>query len=87
MYHFLDKLFSIVLPRLRDFRGVSRKSFDKYGNYSLGLAEHTIFPEVDPTKTTSSRGIEITINTNSGTPEKGLRLLELMGMPFEKSGE
>jgi len=86
MYDFLDKLFSIVLPRLRDFRGVSRKSFDKYGNYTLGFSEHTVFPEVDVTKATTPKGLAITITTNAGSPEKGLRLLELLGMPFEKEG-
>lgn len=87
MYYFLDKLISIVLPRLRDFRGVSRKSFDKHGNYSLGLSEHTVFPEVDVTKMASAKGIEVTITTNAGSPEKGLRLLELLGMPFAKEGQ
>lgn len=84
MYDFLDKLVSIVLPRLRDFRGVSAKSFDVKGNYTLGLTEHSVFPEVDLAKATSPHGLEISIVTTSGSPEKAKRLLELLGMPFEK---
>lgn len=85
MYSFLDRLFSIVLPRLRDFRGVSGKSFDKMGNYTLGFEEHTVFPEIDPTKSASAHGLEITIVTTAGNIEKSKRLLELLGMPFEKN--
>jgi large subunit ribosomal protein L5 len=84
MYEFLDKLISITLPRLRDFRGVSIKSFDKSGNYTLGLNEHTVFPEIDLTKVGSPRGLEISIVTNSKGIEKAKRLLELLGMPFTK---
>lgn len=84
MYSFLDRLFSIVLPRLRDFRGVPLKSFDKMGNYTLGFEEHTVFPEVDPTKSAAAHGMEITIVTTAGTPEKAKRLLELLGCPFVK---
>ena len=83
MYDFLGRLFTIVLPRLRDFRGVSKKGFDKKGNYSLGLAEHSVFPEIDIGKS-GSHGIEITIVTSAGSPEMSLRLLDLLGMPFEK---
>jgi len=83
MYAFLDRLFSIVLPRLRDFRGVSRDSFDKAGNYTLGVVEHTVFPEADIIKGTS-HGLEVTIVVSSGKKEMSERLLELMGMPFEK---
>lgn len=83
MYDFLDKLFSIVLPRLRDFRGVKRNAFDKMGNYTLGIVEHNVFPEIDFTKS-SPRGLEITIVVKSDTVEHSYRLLELMGMPFEK---
>jgi len=83
MYAFLDRLFSIVLPRLRDFRGVSRKSFDKGGNYTLGISEHTVFPEADITKGTP-HGLEITIVVNGDKKEMSERLLELLGMPFEK---
>lgn len=84
MYSFLDRLFSITLPRLRDFRGVSTKSFDKMGNYTLGFEEHTVFPEIDPSKAANPHGLEITIVTSADSPEKSKRLLELMGMPFEK---
>jgi large subunit ribosomal protein L5 len=83
MYSFLDKLFSIVLPRLRDFRGVSRKGFDGMGNYTLGVEEHVVFPEIDVTKT-APHGFEITIVTNSKSAEASNKLLSLMGMPFEK---
>ncbi|MFZ5932972.1 MAG: 50S ribosomal protein L5 [Patescibacteria group bacterium] len=85
MYHFLDKLFSIVLPRLRDFRGAAVAGFDKSGNYSLGLSEHTVFPEIDITKVGTPRGLEITIVVSSSTPEKSKRMLELMGLPFAKA--
>lgn len=84
MWSFLDKFISVVLPRLRDFRGVSKKSFDTRGNYSIGLSEHTVFPEIDFGKVASPRGIEVTITTSAGSPERGLRLMELLGMPFEK---
>lgn len=84
MYDFLDKLISITLPRLRDFRGVPVKSFDKSGNYTLGFVEHTVFPEIDLTKVTKPQGLEMTIVTTAKDPVKGRRLLELMGMPFEK---
>lgn len=82
-YDFLLKLISIILPRLRDFRGVPVKSFDKNGNYTLGISEHTVFPEIDIAKS-EPRGIEITIVTNTNDQAKSKRLLELMGMPFEK---
>lgn len=84
MYDFLEKLFSIVLPRLRDFRGLSLKSFDKNGNYTIGIAEHTVFPEIDVAKSGGPRGLEVTIVTNTDDIEKSKKLLELMGMPFQK---
>ena len=84
MYDFLDKLFSIVLPRLRDFRGVPNKSFDARGNYTLGITDHTVFPEIDVSKTGTPRGLEISIVTDAGEVEKAKRLLTLMGMPFAK---
>ncbi len=84
MYSFLDRLFSIVLPRLRDFRGVSDKSFDKQGNYTLGVTEHTVFPEIDPTKSANAHGMEITIVTTGSDMLQSKRLLELLGMPFVK---
>lgn len=84
MYSFLDRLFSIVLPRLRDFRGVPIKSFDKSGNYTLGFTEHTVFPEVDPVKSAQPHGMEVSIAVANGNPKKSKRLLELLGMPFVK---
>jgi large subunit ribosomal protein L5 len=91
MYSFLDRLFSIVLPRLRDFRGVSAKAFDKSGidksgNYTLGLPEHTVFPEIDIAKS-KSLGLEITVVTTAKEPNGAKRLLELLGMPFEKADQ
>ena len=84
MYSFLDRLFSIVLPRLRDFRGVPVKSFDKFGNYTLGFAEHTVLPEIDPAKSASAHGMEVTIVTTAGDVVKSKKLLEALGMPFQK---
>ena len=84
MYQFLDKLFSLVLPRERDFQGVKRKAFDKQANYSLGMRELIIFPEADYDKIDKARGLEINITTSTKDKKKALRLLELMGMPFEK---
>lgn len=83
MYSFLDKLFSIVLPRLRDFRGVPLKNFDERGNYTLGFVDAAVFPEIDPAKS-QLKGLEVTIVTNSKDQQKSKRMLELMGMPFEK---
>ena len=83
MYSFLDKLFSVVLPRLRDFRGVPLKNFDAHGNYTLGLDEHTVFPEIDTAKS-YPHGMEITIVTNSKNKENSVQLLTYLGMPFEK---
>ena len=84
MYIFLQKVFNIVLPRLRDFRGLSKKSFDGVGNYTLGIEEHTVFPEIDLGKIGKTRGLEITIVVNTQDKKKSMRLLEEMGMPFEK---
>lgn len=84
MYDFLDKLLSVVLPRIRDFRGVPTKSFDRRGNYSLGLSEQTIFPEVEFSKAEKSKGLEVTIVTNTDDDVKARRLLELLGFPFKK---
>ena len=87
MYIFLDKLFSIVFPRLRDFRGLSTASFDKFGNYTLGLTEQTIFPEVDITQAAKPFGLEVTIVTSVREPQVARRLLELLGMPFTKEDQ
>ncbi len=81
---FLERFFSVVLPRLSDFRGVPVNSFDEEGNYTLGLPDHTVFPEIDLSKTTKPFGMEITIVTNAGDKQKSKRLLEILGMPFEK---
>jgi large subunit ribosomal protein L5 len=83
MYNFLDKLISVVLPRLRDFRGISLTSFDSQGNYSLGITEHYVFPDIDVTKS-SPKSLEITIVTNTKNKERSERLFTLLGMPFEK---
>jgi len=84
MYDFFDKLVNAVLPRIREFRGVSRNSFDGWGNYTLGLKEQTIFPEIDYDKIDKARGLEVSIITTAKTDEEGRHLLELLGMPFAK---
>ncbi len=82
MYYFLDKLMAIALPRVRDFRGVSPKGFDGRGNYTLGVKEQIIFPEINYDKIDKIRGMNITIVTTAKTDEEGFELLKLMGMPF-----
>lgn len=82
MYEFLDRLINIALPRIRDFRGVSANSFDGRGNYSLGLREQLIFPEVDYDQIDKIRGMEVTIVTTAQTDEEGRALLARLGMPF-----
>lgn len=82
MYEFLDRLISIALPRIRDFRGVSEKSFDGRGNYSLGLREQLVFPEIEYDKIDKVRGLMVTIGTTAETDEEAYELLKLMGMPF-----
>mgnify|MGYP001588880975 CR=1 FL=1 len=84
MYDFYEKLVGIVLPRLRDFRGVSVKSFDGRGNYSIGFSESTVFPEVDPSTIEKNQGMEITIVTTAKTDTEGMALLKSLGMPFQK---
>jgi len=81
MYYFLDKLFNAALPRIRDFRGVSGDSFDGRGNYTLGLKEQLVFPEIEYDKVDKIRGMDITIVTSARTDEEGLELLRLMGLP------
>jgi len=85
MYEFLDRLISIVIPRVRDFRGVPTKSFDGRGNYTLGLKEQTVFPEIEYDKVDSIRGMDITIVTDAKTDEEGRELLRCLGMPFKKN--
>ena len=82
MYEFFDRLVATALPRIRDFRGVSRRSFDGRGNYSLGLADQTIFPEIELDKIKRQQGMDITIVTNARTNADALELLKMMGMPF-----
>ncbi len=87
MYHFLDKLISIALPRVRDFRGVSEKAFDGRGNYNLGVREQLIFPEVPYDKVEKVRGLNISIVTTAKTDREAYELLKELGMPFRKRGE
>ncbi|MBV9787361.1 MAG: 50S ribosomal protein L5 [Chloroflexi bacterium] len=82
MYEFLDRLISIALPRIRDFRGVSRRSFDGRGNYSIGLREQIVFPEIDYDKVDKLRGLEVAIVTSARNDNEGFALLKHMGMPF-----
>jgi large subunit ribosomal protein L5 len=84
MYDFFDKLVNAVLPRIREFQGLSRNSFDHRGNYTLGLKEQIVFPEIDYDKIDKSRGLEVSIITTAETDEEGRSLLELLGMPFIK---
>jgi large subunit ribosomal protein L5 len=85
MYEFLDRLINICLPRIRDFNGVSRKSFDKQGNFSLGITDQTIFPEIDASRLQKAQGMDISFVFNRGSKEQTMELLRLFGMPFTKS--
>jgi len=82
MYEFLDRLINIALPRVRDFRGVSPKAFDGRGNYTLGVRDHFIFPEIDYSRTDKSKGLNVTIVTSAGRDDRALALLKRLGMPF-----
>jgi large subunit ribosomal protein L5 len=84
MYEFLDRLINIALPRVRDFRGVSTKAFDGRGNYTLGVRDHFIFPEIDYAKTDKSKGLNVTIVTTAGRDDRARALLQQLGMPFGK---
>ena len=84
MYEFLDRLISIALPRIRDFRGVNPKSFDGHGNYSMGLTEQSVFPEIDPDKVTFVQGMDVTFVTNVDSDDEARRLLRAFGMPFRE---
>jgi large subunit ribosomal protein L5 len=84
MYEFLDRLVSVTLPRVRDFRGVSQKSFDGRGNYTLGIKDQLIFPEIDYNKVEKTKGMNICITTTAKTDAEGLALLKHMGMPFRQ---
>lgn len=83
MYDFFDKLVNITLPRVRDFRGVSGKAFDGYGNYTLGIKEHIIFPEIEYDKIEKIKGLNVCVVTTAATDEQGKELLRLLGMPFK----
>jgi large subunit ribosomal protein L5 len=85
MYEFMDRLISIALPRIRDFRGVNPKSFDGQGNYSLGLTEQLVFPEIDPDKATFTQGMDITFVTSTKSDDEARDLLRLFGMPFREA--
>ena len=84
MYDFFTRLINIALPRVRDFRGVPTKGFDGRGNYTLGISDHTIFPEVDPNKVEKIKGMNITFVTSAETDEEAFELLKLLGMPFKR---
>ena len=84
MYEFISKLINLALPRVRDFRGISKKSFDKNGNYNLGIEDNLVFTEVDPTKTTKNKGMNITIVTTAENDQQGVALLGALGFPFKK---
>jgi large subunit ribosomal protein L5 len=86
MWSFLDRLMNIALPRVRDFRGVSPNAFDGRGNYTLGLREQLVFPEIEYDKIDKLRGLEITIVTTARSDEQGRQLLSMLGMPFRKEG-
>ena len=84
MYEFLDRLISIALPRIRDFRGVNPKSFDGHGNYSLGLSEQMVFPEIDPDKVNFTQGMDVTFVTSTNNDDEARELLRAFGMPFRE---
>ena len=87
MYEFLDRLISLAIPRIRDFRGLSRKSFDGNGNYTFGVTEQLIFPEIDYDKVGATRGMDITIVTTANTDDAGRALLSAFGFPFRREGQ
>ena len=84
MYEFLDRLISVALPRIRDFRGLNPKSFDGHGNYSMGLNEQSVFPEIDPDKVTFVQGMDVTFVTNTDKDDEARELLRAFGMPFRE---
>ncbi len=87
MFEFMDRLFSLALPRVRDFRGISEKAFDGRGNYSLGLNEYGVFPELNPDKFTRKQGMNIVFVTSTQSDEEGRELLRMFGMPFKDSNK
>ncbi len=84
MYDFLTKIISVTLPRLRDFRGMRKTSFDRHGNYTLGFSEYAMFPEIDPGKIEKVQGLEVNIVTSAKNDAEGIALLQSLGMPFER---
>ncbi len=87
MYEFLDRLTNVALPRVRDFHGIKRKAFDKSGNYSLGVIDQSVFPELGFEDTSTLHGLQVTFVIDQGSPEKSRALLEKFGLPFEKGGK
>ena len=85
MYEFLDRLINLAIPRVKDFRGLNPKSFDGRGNYSMGLQEQSVFPEIDPGRIENVQGMNITFVTTANTDEEGCEMLRLLGMPFKES--
>lgn len=85
MYEFLDRLISVALPRIRDFRGINPKSFDGNGNYSMGLSEQMVFPEIDPDKVNFTQGMDITFVTSTRNDDEARELLRMFGMPFREA--
>ena len=84
MYEFIDRLINLALPRTRDFQGIPNKSFDGRGNYTMGIKEHTIFPEIDVDKASTVHGMDITFVTSAETDEEAFSMLKYFGMPFKK---
>jgi large subunit ribosomal protein L5 len=84
MYEFMDRLINLAIPRVKDFRGLSPNSFDRKGNYSLGMSEQTVFPEIDPAKVQSTQGMNITFVTTAKTDDEAKELLKMFGMPFRE---
>ena len=84
MYHFLEKLIRIVIPRMKDFRGISESNIDQNGNFNIGFPEQIIFPEIDFDKIDKIRGLQVTVVTNAKNKEKGKKLFEMLGIPFKK---
>lgn len=85
MYEFMDRLINLAIPRVKDFRGLNAKSFDGRGNYSMGMVEQSVFPEIDPSKVENQQGMNITFITTAETDEEGREMLGLFGMPFRES--
>jgi large subunit ribosomal protein L5 len=87
MWHFLDRLINLTTPRIKDFRGLSRKAFDRQGNYSMGLSEQGVFPEINMADVNFTHGMNINLSFANSDPERSMFVLEQLGMPFTKAGE